>query len=82
MSVMGGYGAAMISTKMSQIAQSLIGTKSIYMQRGSQALTPFHIDDTVYISPLDNAGVNTTTWAEDVKVRFSLPKTSTLIGKA
>lgn len=81
-SVTGGYGGALIATKMSQIAQSLIGTKSIYMQRGSQALTPFHIDDTVYISPLDNAGVNTTTWAEDVKVRFSMPKTSTLIGKA
>ena len=79
MSQTAGYGAAMIATKMSQIGQVLIGSKSLYQLRGFQAVTPTHEDDTVYILPIDNN--ITPTWVAGAKVRFALPKTSTLIGR-
>jgi hypothetical protein len=75
-----GYGAAMIATKQSQLAQVLIGSKSLYQQRGMQATTPVHCDDTVYILPIDNN--ITPAWVAGARVRFALPKTSTLIGRA
>jgi len=74
-----GYGAAMIATKVSQIGQVIIGSKSLYQQRGFQATTPVHEDDTVYIAPIDNNVAPT--WVGGAKVRFALPKTSTLIGR-
>lgn len=79
MSHTAGYGAAMIATKMSQIGQVLIGSKSLYQLRGFQAVTPTHEDDTVYINPIDNNV--TPAWVAGTRVRFALPKTSTLIGK-
>lgn len=80
MSLGSGYSSALISTKNSQIAQALIGTKSFYMQRGSQATTPVHVDDTSYISPIDNNV--TPAFVSGSKFRFALPKTATLIGKS
>lgn len=74
------YGSALISTKNSQLAGVVIGSKSLYAPRGSQALTPVHIDDTATLLPIDNNV--TPTFAANSKVRFALPKTATIIGKA
>lgn len=76
--VMGIGAAATISAKFSQLAGALLGNKSIFMPVGNQALTPFFIDDTVYI--LQSNGVTTPPFQG--KLQFNLPKNSTLIGKA
>jgi len=71
----------MLAAQQSAAAQLFLGSKSLYQPRGSQALAPFHIDDTSSIDPIDSSGVAQSTWGGDIKVRFSLPKTASLIGQ-
>ena len=70
-------GAALISAKYSQLAGALFSDKSIWSRRGNQALTPFFIDDTVFI--LQSNGVSAPLPLSTVQ--FNLPKNSTLIGR-
>jgi hypothetical protein len=58
------------------MANAVIGLKSMYQPRGWQATTPVHVDDTVFLSPIDGA-----VGRFGGQMRFSLPKSSTLIGK-
>jgi len=70
-------GAALTSAKYSQLAGALFSDKSIWSRRGNQALTPFFIDDTVFI--LQSNGVAAPLPLSTVQ--FNLPKNSTLIGR-
>lgn len=75
--VTGVSAAGIMGAKFSVLSKALLGTKSPWMPTGSQALTPFQLDDTTYI--LQANGV--TTPGPQSKLQFNLPKNSTLIGK-
>ncbi len=71
-------GQALISAKASQLAQALLGTTSIYANRGGCATTPTFEDYNVVIFQANGV----TNPAVGSKLSFNLPKNSTLIGNA
>ena len=74
-----GLSGMGISTQMSQLSSVLLGTKSLYQPKGSQALTPTYRNESNYLAPVN--GVINPPYTTGYKIVYALPKSSTLIGK-
>lgn len=69
----------MISAQQSQISGLVLGTKSAYEPKGMQALAPSHRNESNFLAPAN--GVINPPYTSGLKIVYSLPKSSTLIGK-
>lgn len=78
-SVNAGFAGFGIAAQMSQLSSVILGTKSVYMYKGSQALAPSARNESNFLAPVN--GVVNPPYTTGLKIVFSLPKTSTLIGK-
>ena len=74
-----GFSGMGIAPQMSQLSSVVLGTKSLYQPKGHQALAPSHRNESNFLSPVN--GVVNPPYTSGLKIVYSLPKTSTLIGK-
>lgn len=71
-----GYG---IAAQMSQLSSAILGTKTVHNPKGHQALAPSSRNESNFLAPAN--GVVNPPYTTGLKIVYSLPKTSTLIGK-
>ncbi len=78
-SINAGFSGLGISSQMSQLSSVILGKNTVYAPKGMQALSPTHRNESNFLAPAN--GVINPAFTTGLKIVYSLPKTSTLIGK-